>query len=63
MVSEWCAGSIHRRRSSIEQASSFFEKVQLHFELADLPVELVLVGVGLLARVFTAIGKDVGQAG
>ena len=33
---------------SVDEASSFFEKVQLHFELADLFVELVLLGVGLL---------------
>src|SRR5229473_3220070 len=35
MVRLGCAGSIHGRLS-IEEASSFFEKVQLHFQLADL---------------------------
>jgi hypothetical protein len=42
-------GSIHCRLSSVDEASSFFEKVQLHFQLADLFVELVLFGIGLLA--------------
>ena len=54
-------GSIHRRRSSIDEASSFFEKVQLHFQLADLLVELVLVGVGLLAHLLAAVAEDSGK--
>jgi hypothetical protein len=37
-----CCGSIHRRRWSSDKASSFSEKVQLHFELAHLLVEFVL---------------------
>src|SRR5262249_47650719 len=57
-----CRGSIHRRRSSIDEASSFFEKVQLHFQLADLFVELVLFGVGLLADLLSAVAEDVWQA-
>ena len=56
-------GSIHGRLSSIDEASSFFEKVQLHFQLADLLVELVLLGVGLLAHLLAAVAEDVGQAG
>jgi hypothetical protein len=43
-------GSIHCRLSSVDEASSFFEKVQLHFQLADLFVKLVFLGVGLLAH-------------
>jgi hypothetical protein len=58
-----CCGSIHRRRSSIDEASSFFEKVQLHFQLADLLVEFVLLGVGLLAHLLAAVAEDVWQAG
>src|SRR6266849_4373040 len=57
------SGSIHRRRSSIDEASSFFEKVQLHFQLADLFVELVLFGVGLLAHLLAAVAEDVRQTG
>src|SRR3954470_13502124 len=56
-------GSIHRRRSSIDKASSFFEKVQLHFELADLLVEFVLLGVGLLADLLAAVAENVWQPG
>ena len=56
------AGSIHGRLSSVDEASSFFEKVQLHFQLADLFVELVLVGVDLLAHLFAAVAEDIGQA-
>src|SRR5579863_6687498 len=63
MVRRPCVGSIHLRRTSIDEASSFFEKVQLHFELADLLVELVLLGVGLLAHLFAAVSEDVRQAG
>src|SRR5437588_3743607 len=63
MVRRRCCGSIHRRRSSIDEASSFFEKVQLHFQLADLLVELVLLGVGLLAHLLAAVAEDVWQAG
>src|SRR5207248_11162274 len=55
------AASIHRRLSSVEQASSFFEKVQLHFQLADLFIELILLCVGLLAYVLTAVAEHVGQ--
>jgi hypothetical protein len=53
-------GLIHGRLSSVDEASSFFEKVQLHFQLADLLVELVLVGVGLLAHLLAAIAENVG---
>ena len=55
--------SIHRRRSSIDEASSFFEKVQLHFQLTDLLVELVLICLGLLAHLFAAVAEDVRQTG
>src|ERR1700685_4507363 len=55
--------SIHGRLSSVDEASSFFEKVQLHFQLADLFVELVLFGVGLLAHLLAAVTEDVGQTG
>ena len=54
---------MHRRRFSSDKSSSFFEKVQLHFELADLLVELVLLGVGLPAHLLTAVAKNVRQAG
>src|SRR4051812_12388363 len=54
-------GSIHERRSSADEASSFFEKVQLHFQLADLLVELVLFGIGLLTHLLAAIAKNIGQ--
>src|SRR5277367_2338330 len=63
MLSREYSGSIHERLSSVDEASSFFEKVQLHFQLADLLVELVLVGVGLLAHLLAAVAKDVGQTG
>jgi hypothetical protein len=56
------AGSIHGRFFSVDEASSFFEKVQLHFQLADLFVEFVLLGVGLLADLLAAVAEDVGQA-
>src|SRR5271170_7338527 len=55
--------SIHERLSSTDEASSFFEKVQLHFQLADLFVELVFLGVGLLAELLAAVAEDVGQTG
>ncbi|HVI78078.1 MAG TPA: hypothetical protein VM715_07920 [Candidatus Acidoferrum sp.] len=45
--------------SSVEEASSFFEKVQLHFQLADLLVELVLLSVGLLAHLLSTVAEDV----
>src|SRR5215471_9024493 len=57
------SGSIHGRLSSVDEASSFFEKVQLHFQLADLLVELVLLGIRLLAYLLAAVAEDVGQAG
>ena len=56
-------GSIHGRLSSVDEASSFFEKVQLHFQLADLLEEFVLLGVGLLTHLLAAVAEDVGQAG
>jgi hypothetical protein len=40
-VSRGCVASIHGRLSSVDETSSFFEKVQLHFELTDLFVGLV----------------------
>ena len=46
---------------SIEEASSFFEKVQLHFQLANLFIEFVFLGVGLLADLFAAIAENIGQ--
>jgi hypothetical protein len=49
--------------SSVDEASSFFEKVQLHFQLADLFVQLVFLGIGLLAELLAAVAEDVGQAG
>ena len=49
--------------SLVDEASSFFEKVQLHFQLAYLLVELILLGVGLLAHLLTAVAEDVGQTG
>jgi hypothetical protein len=49
--------------SLVDEASSFFEKVQLHFQLADLFVELVLLGIGLLADLLAAVAEDIGQAG
>ena len=61
MVKRGWVGSIHGRRSSIEQASSFFEKVQLDFHLADLFEQFILLGVELLARTFAAVGEDVHQ--
>jgi hypothetical protein len=48
---------------SVDEASSFFEKVQLHFQLAGLFVELVLLCIGLLAYLLAAVAEDVGQAG
>jgi hypothetical protein len=49
------------RRYVIDEASSFFEKVQLHFQLADLLVEFVLLGVGLLAHLLSAVTEDIRQ--
>src|SRR5580693_7758096 len=63
MVRHGCFGSIHRRRSSIDEARSFFEKVQLHLQLADLFIELVLFGVGLLAHLLAAAAEQIRQAG
>src|SRR5258708_14385534 len=63
MLRHGYVGSIHRRRSSIDEASSFFEKVQLHFQLADLLVEFVLLGVGLLAHLLAAVAEYIRQAG
>ena len=48
-------------RLSIEEASSFFEKVQLHFQLANLLIQFVLLGVGLLADLLAAIAENIGQ--
>ena len=56
-------GSIHGRLSLVDEASSFFEKVQLHFQLADLFVQFVLFGVGLLTHLLAAVAEDIGQAG
>jgi len=42
---------------------ALFENVQLHFQLADLFVQLVLLGVGLLAHLLAAVAEDVRQAG
>src|SRR5664279_482234 len=61
MVSVWL-GSIHCLRSSTEQASSFFEKVQLHFQLPDLLIQFGLFRVGLLAHLLPAIAKHVRQS-
>jgi hypothetical protein len=55
--------SIHCCLSSVDEASSFFEKVQLHFQLADLFVELILFGVGLLAYLLATVAEEVGQTG
>src|SRR6202166_1162400 len=63
MLRRGWAGSIHGRLSSVDEASSFFEKVQLHFQLADLFVEFVLVGVALLTHLLAAVAEDVGQPG
>src|SRR5271169_1170275 len=63
MLRRGWAASIHARLSSVDEASSFFEKVQLHFQLADLPVELVLFGIGLLADLLAAVTENVGHAG
>ena len=63
MLRRGWAGSIHGRLSSVDEASSFLEKVQLHFQLADLLVELVLIGVGLLAHLLAAVAEDIGQTG
>src|ERR1700730_10050568 len=63
MLSRGCCGSIHGRLSSVDEASSFFEKVQLHFQLSDLLVEFVLLSVGLLAHLFSAVAENVGQSG
>src|SRR3954453_12176621 len=62
MVRLGCAGSIHGRLS-IEEASSFFEKVQLHFQLANLFIEFVLLAVGLLPNLLAAVAEDIGQTG
>src|SRR5256885_3463296 len=62
MVRLGCAGSIHGRLS-IEEASSFFEKVQLHFQLADLFIQFVLFRVGLLADLLAAIAENIRQTG
>jgi hypothetical protein len=60
MVRLGCAGSIHGRLS-IEEASSFFEKVQFHFQLANLLIQFVLLCVGLLADRLAAIAEDIRQ--
>ena len=62
MVRPGCAGSIHGRLST-EEASSFFEKVQLHFQLADLFIQFVLFRVGLLADLLAAIAENIRQTG
>src|SRR3954452_12381861 len=62
MVRLGCAGSIHGRLS-IEEASSFFEKVQLHFQLANLFIEVVLLALGLLPHLLAAVAEDNGQTG
>src|SRR6266436_2027954 len=63
MLRHGCCASIHWRWSSSEEAGSFFEKVQLHFQLPDLFVQFVLFGVGLLAHLLAAVAEDVGQSG
>src|ERR1022692_3358044 len=63
MVKRACCGSIHRRRSSSDKIRSFFLKVQLHLQLADLFVELVLFGLGLLVHLLATVAEDVGQTG
>src|ERR1051325_6767516 len=63
MVRCGCPDSIHERRSSIDESSFFFEKVQLHFQLANLLVEFILFSVGLLAYLVPAVAEDIGQTG
>jgi len=46
----------------VEEASSF-EKVQLHFQLADQLVDLVLFEVRRLAHPLTAVAEDFWQTG
>src|SRR5260370_42429855 len=60
MLRTGCAGSIHGR-FSIHEASSFFEKVQLHFQLANLLIQFVLFRVGLLADLLAAIPENIGK--
>jgi hypothetical protein len=46
----------------VDEASSFFEKVQLHFQLIYLFVKLVFLAIGLLADLLAAVAEDVAQA-
>jgi hypothetical protein len=39
----------------------FFEKVQLHFQLANLLIQFILLCVGLLADLLAAIAEDIRQ--
>ena len=48
------------RLSSVGEVSSF-EKVQLHFQLTDLFVQFVLLGVGLLAYLLAAVAEISGN--
>jgi len=43
------------------EASSFFEKVQLHFQSADLFVEFVFLRICLLADLLAAVAKMSGK--
>jgi len=54
---------MHSRRCSGDKSSSFFEKVQLHFELTDLLVQFVLLGVRLLPQLIVSVTEDLRQAG
>src|ERR1700693_824580 len=61
MLSCRCSGSTRLRFTSTEQASFFFQPVQLHFELTDLLIELILqLRICLLAP-FPTIRKGVPQ--
>src|SRR5246500_5873249 len=62
MVRWGCAESIHGRLS-IEEASSFFEKVQLRFQLPDLFVQFVPLRVCLQADLLAAIAENIRQTG
>ena len=58
MLSRPSPGVTHCRRSAVELGSFFFEPVQLHVQLADLPVQLLDHRLMIVLRLVLRLLKD-----
>ena len=61
MLSRWSPGVTHGRRSAAKLGSFFFEPVQLHVQLADLPVQLFDHRLVILPSLVLRLLKDPGN--